>query len=229
MSDRPAVLKNSILKRALILILPLVIGSMLSIGLISFYNLDEQTADRGKRFLQDRKNELLTISEEQTVANYLHNLSYGLTEEAALNVREIERYFKRFADRYNSTDLIYARIRLIDQKGHEIAKLMEGRMGGNYQTVSGDTFFQSAIKLPFGTIYVSPINQHMVAATPLYWDEDGNGELTDKELRGVIAVDFLYPINQFRHERLVMAVASVGVTVLAIIVTANHPTASSTR
>jgi signal transduction histidine kinase/CheY-like chemotaxis protein len=221
MPDHPAVYKNSIRKRALFFILPLVIASMLSIGLISFHNLDEQTADRSKRFLQDRQNELLTISEEQTVSNYLHNLSYGLTEEAALNIREMERYFKRFADRYNSTDRIYARIRFIDQKGHEIAKLIEERIGGDYQTVSGDTFFQSATKLPFGAIYVSPIEQHMIAATPLYWDEDNNGELTDKELRGVIAVDFLYPLVQFRHERLVMAAESIGITILAIIVTAT--------
>jgi signal transduction histidine kinase/CheY-like chemotaxis protein len=193
---------------------------MLSIGLISFHNLDEQTADRKKRFLQDRQNELLTLSEEQTVANYLHNLSYGLTEEATLNIREIERYFKRFADRYNSTDLIYAGIYLIDQKGREIAKVREGRTGGEYQSVSDKTFFQNAIRLPFRAIYVSPIEQHMITATSLYLNEDGNSELSASELRGVIAIDFLYPINQFRRERQVMAAASIGITILAIIVTA---------
>jgi nitrate/nitrite-specific signal transduction histidine kinase len=60
----------------------------------------------------------------------------------------------------------------------------------------------------------------MINAVPIYWDENGDGELSDEELRGVIAVDFLYPLKQFRHERLIMAGASIGITILAIIVTA---------
>ena len=211
---------NSIRKRALYLILPLVIVSMLSIGLISYHNLDEQTADRSRRFLQDRQNELLTISEEQTVANYLHNMSYGLKEEAALNVREIERYFRRFADRYNSGEPIYAGIRFIDRQGREIAKLMEARIGGDYRNVSEESFFQAAVKLQSGGVNLSSLDGNMVAASPIYWDEDGNGRLTEDELCGVVAIDFLYPLAQFRRERLFMAAASIGITAVAILVTA---------
>lgn len=220
MADRSAIYRSSIRRRALLLVLPLVIASMMSIGLVSFYTLNKQTAERSKRFLHDRHNEILTISEDQSVANYFHNIAYGLSEEATLHQKEMERYYKRFSDRYNSIDKIYAGIRFIDQKGQEVSKLWGGRIGGEYHSVMDEAFFQSAIKLPARTVYTSPIEQRMIIATPVYWDEDGNGELSANELRGVIAVDFLYPLAQFRHERLAMASASIGITILAIIVTA---------
>ncbi len=220
MADRPVLPEASIRRRALLLVLPLVIASMLSIGLVSFYTLNKQTAERSKRFLHDRHNEILTISEDQSVANYFHNIAYGLSEEATLHKKEMERYYKRFSDRYNSIDKIYAGIRFIDQKGQEVAKLWGGRIGGEYHSVMDEAFFQSAIKLPARTVYTSPIEERMIIATPVYWDEDGNGELSANELRGVIAVDFLYPLAQFRYERLAMASASIGITILAIIVTA---------
>ena len=221
MADRQHVYRSSIRRRALFLVLPLVIASMLSIGLISFHNLNKRTAERSKRFLQDRHNEILTISEDQSVANYFHNIAYGLSEEAALHKNEMERYFKRFSDRYNSIDKIYVGIRFIDQKGHEVAKLWKrSDREAIIIGVMDEAFFQSAINLPARTVYTSPIEERMINATPVYWDEDGNGELSANELRGVIAVDFLYPLAQFRHERLAMASASIGITILAIIVTA---------
>jgi len=219
MADRPTIPRSSIQRRALALILPLIIASMLSIGLVSFHTLNKQTAKQSELFLQDRHNEILTISEEQSVANYFHNIAYGLSEEANLYKKELERYFKRFSDRYNRIDQIYAGIRYIDKKGHEVAKFWEGRVGGEYHSVIDEAFFQSAMELPAWTVYTSPVAPRMINATPIYWDEDGNGELSDDELRGVIAVDFLYPLVQFRHERLVMAGVSIGITILAIIAT----------
>ncbi len=82
-----------------------------------------------------------------------------------------------------------------------------------------EEFFQVAIASPPGEVYASPVAERMVNAMPIYWDEDGNGEFSENELRGVIAVDSLYPIKEFRYERLVMAVATIGITLLAIIVT----------
>jgi len=153
------------------------------------------------------------------VANYFHNIAYGLSEEATLHKKEMERYFKRFSDRYNSIDQIYVGIRFIDQKGQEVAKFWDGQIGDEYRSVMNEAFFQRAIKLPVRTVYTSSVDPRMTNATPLYWDEDGNGELSENEFRGVIAVDFLYPLAQFRHEHIVMATASIGITILAIIVT----------
>jgi signal transduction histidine kinase/CheY-like chemotaxis protein len=219
-ADRPTILRASIQRRALALVLPLVIASMLSIGLVSFHTLNKQTAKRSERFLQDRHNEILTISEDQSVASYFHNIAYGLSEEATLYKKELERYFKRFSDRYNSIDQIYVGIRYIDKKGREVAKFWEGRVGGEYHSVIDEAFFQKAIKLPAWTVYTSPVEPRMIKTTPIYWDEDGNGELSHDELRGVIAIDFLYPLVQFRHERLVMWGVTIGITILAIVVTA---------
>jgi signal transduction histidine kinase/CheY-like chemotaxis protein len=134
--------------------------------------------------------------------------------------KEMERYFKRFSDRYNNIDQIYAGIRYIDKKGDEVAKFGEGRIGGEYHRVIDKAFFQNAINLAAWTVYTSPIEPRMINATPIYWDEDSNGEFSDDELRGLIAVDFIYPLVQFKNERLIMAGTSIGITILAIIVTA---------
>jgi signal transduction histidine kinase/CheY-like chemotaxis protein len=219
MSDQRKIPRASIQRRALALVLPLVIASILSIGLVSFHTLNQQTAKRSERFLADRSNEILTISEDQSVANYFHNTAYGLSEEATMYKRELERYFKRFSDRYNSNDQIYAGIRYIDKTGKEVAKFSEGKIGGEYRNVAGDAFFQKALKIPPRTVSTSPVEARMINATPIHWDEDGNGELSDDELRGIIAVEFLYPLDQFRHERLVMWGLTIGITVLAIIIT----------
>ena len=213
------ILKTSVRKRALAVILPLVIASMLAMGLISFQILNSQTAKRSERYLQDRHNEILTISEEQSVANYFHNVSYGLTEEATLYKIEMERHFKRFSDRYNAIEPIYKGIRYVDKDGNEIAKFWDGKIGMNYKNVNDQTFFRAAIKLPAWTVYTSSINTHMVNAKPIYWDEDSNGEFSDDELRGIIVVDFNYPLLQFKKERLLMGGASIGITILAILIT----------
>jgi hypothetical protein len=133
MAEQSYSIKTSIRKRALSLILPLVIISMLAIGLISFQILNNQTAKRSERYLQDRRNEILTISEDQTIANYFHNISYGLSEEATLYRIEMERHFKRFSDRYNAIEKIYKGIRYIDKEGNEVAKFWDGKIGMNYQ------------------------------------------------------------------------------------------------
>lgn len=219
MAEQSYSFKTSIRKKALTLILPIVITSMLAIGLISFKILNNQTANRSQRFLQDRRNEILTISEDQTIANYFHNIAYGLSEEATLYKIEMERHFKRFSDRYNAIEQIYKGIRYIDKAGNEVAKFWDGKIGINYQNVKNQTFFKEAKKLPAWSVYTSSIGPQMVNATPIYWDEDGNGELANDELRGIIAVDLNYPLLQFKKERLLMAGASIGITILAILIT----------
>ena len=219
MDDKVITPKGSIQRKVLTIVLPLIIVPMLAIGLVSFHRLNKEAAKRSRRFLQDRHNEILTISENQSVGNYFHNIAYGLSEEATMYKEELERFFKRFADRYNSIEQIYAAIRYIGKDGQEVAKVSDGKLGGDYGNMIDEEFFQVAIGKPPGEVYDPPVGHRMINAMPIYWDEDGNGEFSENELRGVIAVDSLYPIKQFRHERLVMAVATIGITLCAIIVT----------
>ena len=218
MDDMAYTPKGSIQRKVLTIVIPLIIVPMLAIGLVSFHTLNKEAASRSKRFLQDRKNEILTISENQSVANYFHNIAYGLSEEATMYKDELERFFKRFADRYNSIEQIYAGIRYIDGEGQEIARVSDDRVGGDYRHVADEEFFKKAITYPPEKVYTtSPVVRRMINAMPIFWDEDGNGEFSENELRGVIAVDSLYPISQFRHERMVMALATIGITLLSII------------
>ena len=75
------------------------------------------------------------------MANYFHNNAHGLSEEATLYKKELERYFKRSSDRYNSNDQIYAGIRYIDKTGKEVAKFSGGKIGGEYCSLAGEAFF----------------------------------------------------------------------------------------
>ena len=212
--------KRGIQRKALIIVLPLIVIPMLAIGIISFHRLSKEAAERSQSFLKDRQNEILTISENQSVANYFHNIAYGLSEEATMYKEELERYFKRFSDRYNSGAPIYAGIRYIDETGKEIAKVLGGEIGGGkYQNVADEAFFQTAVASSPGHFYVSPIGPKMVNAIPVFWDEDGNGELSKNELRGVIATDTIYPIKKYRQDRQDMALLTLGITILAIIMT----------
>ena len=217
-ATRPAP-KRGIQRKALGIVLPLIVVPMLAIGIVSFHRLTEEAAERSRQFLQDRRNEILTISENQSVANYFHNIAYGLSEEATMYKEELERYFKRFSDRYNSIDRIYAGIRYIDEKGDEIAKVMGGEIGGEYQNVADEPFYQTAVASSPGEVYVSPIGPKMVDAMPIFWDEDGNGEYSKNELRGAIVTDIIYPVKKYRQDRQIMALATLGITILAIIVT----------
>ncbi|MFH1624927.1 MAG: hypothetical protein ABID54_07200, partial [Pseudomonadota bacterium] len=207
MDDMAITPKGSIQRKVLTIVIPLIIVPMLAIGLVSFHTLNKEAANRSRRFLQDRKNEILTISENQSVANYFHNIAYGLSEEATMYKDELERFFKKFADRYNSIEQIYAGIRYIDKEGQEIARVSDDRVGDDYRQVAEEEFFRVAIAYSPGKVYTSPVVRRMINAMPIFWDEDGNGEFSENELRGVIAVDSLYPISQFRHERMVMALA----------------------
>ncbi len=219
MADTGPAPKRGIQRKALSIVLPLIVVPMLAIGIISFYRLSNEAGERSRQFLQDRRNEILTISENQSVANYFHNIAYGLSEEATMYKEELERYFKRFSDRYNSFDRIYAGIRYIDEKGEEIAKVMGGEIGGEYQNVADEPFFQTAVASSPDEVYVSPIGRKMVYAMPKFWDEDGNGELSKNELRGVIVTDIIYPIKKYRQDRQIMGLATLGITILAIVIT----------
>ena len=219
MADTSPAPKRGIQRKALIIVLPLIVVPMLAIGLVSYYRLSAEATQQSETFRKDRQNEILTISENQSVANYFHNIAYDLSEEATMYKEELERYFKRFSDRYNSKGQIYAGIRYIDEKGDEIAKVMDGKIGGEYRNVADEAFFQSAVASSPFEPNDPPIGHEMVYALPVYWNEDGNDEFSENELRGVIVTDIRYDIKEARKERQFMAFMTLGITVLAILMT----------
>jgi signal transduction histidine kinase/DNA-binding response OmpR family regulator len=219
MADTRPAPKRGIQRKALIIVLPLIVVPMLAIGLVSFYRLNKKDVEERKSFRKDRQNEILTISENQSVANYFHNIAYGLSEEATMYKEELERYFKRFSDRYNSIAPTYDAIRYIDENGKEIAKVIGGKIGGEYQNVADEAFFQTAVALSPDQVNDPQIGPEMVYAMPIFWDEDGNGEYSKNELRGVIVTDIIYPVEKRQEERQIMALVTLGITILAIIIT----------
>ena len=114
----------SIQNKMLMIILPLIVIPMLVFAAISFITSSREAAKTSVRYLKQRENDLLTIAENQAIRDYYKNQTYGLTEEAEVYRRELERSLQRFADRSNSIELIYAKVRYVDHQGVEVAKVV---------------------------------------------------------------------------------------------------------
>jgi len=97
----------SIQNKVLVIILPLIIVPMLILATVGFVTSSREAAKTASRYLSQRETDLRTIAENPAIPSYFNNKSYGLTEEAEVARRELERSLKRFADRSNSIELIY--------------------------------------------------------------------------------------------------------------------------
>ena len=112
----------SIQNKMLAIILPLIVIPMLILATVGFITASREAAKTSSRYLKQRENDLRTIAENPAIRDYFNNQIYGLTEEAEVYRRELERSLKRFADRSNSIELIYPQVRFVDQRGEETAR-----------------------------------------------------------------------------------------------------------
>ena len=92
----------SIQNKMLVIILPLIVIPMLILATVGFVSSSREAAKTSTRYLKQRDNDLRTIAENPAIRDYFNNQTYGLTEEAEVYRRELERSLKRFADRSNS-------------------------------------------------------------------------------------------------------------------------------
>jgi hypothetical protein len=102
----------SIETKMLAIILPLVAIPMIVLGTVGYVASTGQATTSGARYLKERASDLQTISENPSIRDYFENLFYGLTEEAEVYRREIERSLLRFVDRINRNELIYRQVRI---------------------------------------------------------------------------------------------------------------------
>ena len=120
----------SIQNKMLVIILPLIVVPMLLLGAVGFFTSSREAAKTSTSYLKQRENDLRTIAENPTIRDYHNNLLYGLTEEAEIYRRELERSLQRFADRSNSIELVYTQVRFVDYHCHYDCL---GRAGGSDQ------------------------------------------------------------------------------------------------
>src|SRR4029450_2404219 len=152
----------SIQTRMLLIIVPLIVVPMLILAIVGFLAASGEAAKTSVRYLKQRENDLRTIAENLPIRDYYSNQVYGLTDEAEVYRRGLERSLKRFADRSNSIELIYTQVRYVDQRGGEAGKLRyykERTAAGDIGDIS--TARQQVTQTPFFTA-VRALEAHQV-------------------------------------------------------------------
>jgi signal transduction histidine kinase len=196
----------------LLIIVPLIVVPMLILAIVGFLAASGEAAKTSVRYLKQRENDLRTIAENLPIRDYYFNQVYGLTDEAEVYRRGLERSLKRFADRSNSIEPIYTQVRYVDQRGGEAVKLLYSNKGvtdaggGGYissdrQQVTQAPFFTAVRTLEAHQVYMSSPGPTMTAAIPVYQPGDGNQTPT---FLGAIVLDFVYPLQEFQHTKWVI-------------------------
>ena len=178
------------------IILPLVAIPMIVLGTVGYVASAGQAETTGSRYLNERSNDLQTVSENPSIRDYFDNRYYGLAEEAEVYRRDLERSLARLADRINRNELIYRQIRYIDDQGREIAKIVDGAIDQNREDLSNSQIFQPTRKLPPGEMYRSPTGPLMTFAIPVY---ETSASKQSPDLLGAVVLDFVYPIEDFKR------------------------------
>src|SRR5262245_19842708 len=203
----------SIQTKMLVIVLPLIVLPRLILAAVGFVTSSREAAKTSTRYLAQRENDLRTLAENAAIPNYFKNRTYGLTEEAEVYRRELERSLKRFADRSNSIELIDLQVRYVDQHGEEVAKVVQGQISSDRGQVAGVPFFAAVQHLGPGEPYVSPLAPTMVYAMPVYQPgSDGRAPT----LQAAVVLDFVYPLQDFQRTTAVIARTFVIITVLSL-------------
>jgi signal transduction histidine kinase len=203
----------SIETKMLAIILPLVAIPMIVLGTVGYVASTGQATTSGARYLKERASDLQTISENPSIRDYFENRFYGLTEEAEVYRREIERSLLRFVDRINRNEVIYRQVRYVDNQGREIAKVLDGAIDSNRTDVAASPFFQAVKQLPRDGMYTSSAGPAMTYALPIY---DTSGGQRAPTLLGAMVVDFAYPSDDFQRSARFIAISFFVITALSL-------------
>ena len=238
---RPQFLSNvSIHTRMLLIIVPLIVVPLLILAVVGFIATSGEAAKTSTRYLKQRDNDLRTIAENLAIRDYYFNQVYGLTDEAEVYRQALQRALKRFADRSNSSELIYTQVRYVDARGSEAVKLYYSReksadasimshTSTDRQQVAQTPFFTAVRALASGEVYLSPPGPTMTTAIPVYQPGEGGQAPT---FLGAVVLDFVYPQQEFQRTRTVimlwfgiLTALSLGLALLLI----SQPRAAAGR
>ena len=203
----------SIQTKMLVIILPLIVIPMLILASVGFITSSHEAAKISTRYLKQRENDLRTLAENPAIRDYFKNQLYDLSEEAEVYRLELERSFKRFADRSNAIELVYPQVRFIDHSGVETVKVVEDPARKGRVQVAKTSFFNAVKQLEANQVYLSPVNSMMIYAIPVYLPGISGGAPT---FQGAVALDFVYPQQDFQHTTAVIARTFVLITALSL-------------
>jgi signal transduction histidine kinase/DNA-binding response OmpR family regulator len=203
----------SIQGKMLVIILPLIVIPMLILAAIGFITSSREAAKISTRYLLQRETDLRTLAEHPAIPGYFNNKNYGLTEEAEVSRRELERSFKRFADRSNSIDVVYPQVRYVDPRGEEIAKVVDGRIVSERGSAADAPFFAAVKQLAQGDVYLSPVAARRTYAMPVHQPATAD---RPPAFLGTVVLDFTYPLQEFQRTTAVIGWTFVIITAVSL-------------
>jgi signal transduction histidine kinase/CheY-like chemotaxis protein len=203
----------SIRGKMLVIILPLIVVPMLILAAVGFVTASREAAKISTRYLLQRETDLRTLAEHPAIPSYFNNKNYGLTEEAEVSRRELERSFKRFADRSNSIEVVYPQVRYVDPRGEEIAKVVEGRIASERTSAADAPFFGAVKQLAQGEVHLSPPAARRTYAMPVYQPATADRPAA---FLGMVVLDFNYPMQEFQRTTAVIGWTFVIITAVSL-------------
>lgn len=205
--------KPTIQNKMLIAILPLLFIQVVIIGGITLFFAIQEFNTNINQYHQQRKNDILALSESQDILYYLQNIHYGLEDEAIIYKNNLEELFGKIIKRTEQKGVnIYKTIVFIDTNGEEIAKTDAEKKFVRYNNVSKKDFFVKASAIGHSKIMDEMISSDVIRIfAPVYLDQDGDGT---NDFSGVLALEALYPVDEFKRATIVSLLMT---TVLVII------------
>jgi signal transduction histidine kinase len=208
-------LKPTIQNKMLIAILPLLFIQVVIVGGVTLFFALQEFNSNVNQYIQQRENDILTLSENPDILNYLQNIHYELEDEATLYKNNLEELFTKLINRSGSDESsIYKKIVFIDQSGKEIAKVNTEKDDTTYKNLSQEEFFEKAKDLPPNRIVKEKVSKDMMLFySPLYLDRDGNGE---SDFSGVLLMKTVYPLDEFKKATLISSLLTLILLVIGI-------------
>jgi signal transduction histidine kinase/CheY-like chemotaxis protein len=198
--------------KMLAIILPLIALPMLILAGVGFVTASREAEKSSVRYLTQRDSDLRAVADNPKIRDYFNNARYGLSEEAEVARQEIEQSLKRFIEHSNSRDLVYFQARFIDPSGLEIAKVTDGQIQSDRRSADGDSSFKTARTLSLGEAYVSPAAPRMSMAMPVFQLRASQAPT----LMGVVALDFAYPVDEFKRTTAVILRTFAIITAISL-------------
>lgn len=198
-------MRLTIYQKLLLFTLPIVCLSILGFGYYTFriareemmneirlavQRQAEDTARELNRLCMRTGIDLITLSELTSIRDYSNYSEFELYNEAEVSRKSIETFLLNFLERSKA----YSGASCIDERGMEVAKIIEHEVRSKRQNIKGQAFFKETKGLTRGEIHVSRTGEEegtrrmaLRYATPLF-DEKGefDGVMTlDLDFKGI--------------------------------------------
>jgi signal transduction histidine kinase/ActR/RegA family two-component response regulator len=149
--------------------------------------LAQRTAGDIDELLDQRYRDLFTLAETPLIADYYHNVDYGLLDEAETYRKELERYLGNFARRSPG----YARILYLDKNGRALCRI--GGAPDSPAAIPAEDFAAAAKAAPGGW-WVSPVEEFPGVGPIVYYAKPVRDDF--ETLKGMLVL--AYDLAQVR-------------------------------